>query len=310
MFWRRCMDRNNLLLTGASGFLGAILKEKLNKQGNEIYGLGRDKQEVSADITSSFVFPSDLKIDVVIHAAGKAHSVPKSSKEVREFYDVNFEGTKNICAALEQIKQLPKAFIFISTVSVYGRDFGNLISEKHPLNGVTPYAQSKIMAEKWLTEWCGARGVKLSILRLPLVAGPNPPGNLGAMITGIRSGKYLSIGKADANKSIVWAEDITEIIPKLIELGGVYNLTDGYHPCFSELETRISTSIGKRKPKKISMWLARCLGFLGDLLGERFPLNSIKLKKITSPLTFDDSKAVKELGWTPSRVLDKIAEII
>lgn len=304
------MNQNNFLLTGANGFLAKILKKKLQKEGVKIYSLGRNKQDINADITKKIIFPPDLEIDIVIHAAGKAHSVPKSLEEEQEFFDVNFEGTKNLCAALEKSGLLPKAFVFISTVSVYGLDSGNRIPESYPLNGTTPYAKSKILAEEWLSKWCDINKVKLGVLRLPLVAGPNPPGNLGLMLSGLKSGKYLSIGAARAKKSVIWAEDIVDVIPRLIEKGGVYNLTDGYHPSFSELESVISKALGKGKPKKIPLWFATCLGYVGDIIGKRFPINSEKLKKITSSLTFDDTKAIKELDWNPSKVLDKINHLI
>lgn len=97
-----------------------------------------------------------------------------------------------MCTALEQ-SGIPKAFIFISSVAVYGCDSGENITEEHSLDGTTPYALSKIKAEKYLEGWCIMHNVKLSILRPSLIAGPNPPGNLGAMIRGIRNGKYLSI---------------------------------------------------------------------------------------------------------------------
>ncbi|MBC7915293.1 MAG: hypothetical protein H7Y07_14350 [Pyrinomonadaceae bacterium] len=42
---------------------------------------------------------------------------------------------------------------------------------------------------------------------------------------------------------------------------------------------------------------------MGDILGKRAPINSVKLKKITSDLTFDDSKAREILGWNPTPVL-------
>lgn len=304
------MNQNSYLLTGANGFLAKIFKQKLQEANCEVYGLGRTDQDINADITKKFILPADVRVDVVIHAAGKAHSLPKSLEEGREFFAVNFEGTKNLCIALEESDNIPKAFIFISTVSVYGRDSGEMIEENHPLSGATPYAKSKIMAEEWLSKWCMERGVTLSVLRLPLIAGPNPRGNLQTMINGIRSGRYLSIGAGKAKKSIIWAEDIVTILPKLIERGGIYNLTDRYHPCFRELETGISNALGKRKPRNIPVWLAKCLGYAGDLLGRKFPINSDKLKKITSSLTFDDTKAVNELNWRPSTVLSKINQII
>lgn len=55
--------------------------------------------------------------------------------------------------ALENVG-VPKALIFISTVAVYGCEFGEQITEEHTLNGTTPYAKSKIMAEEYLTNWC------------------------------------------------------------------------------------------------------------------------------------------------------------
>jgi nucleoside-diphosphate-sugar epimerase len=52
------------------------------------------------------------------------------------------------------------------------------------------------------------------------------------------------------------------------------------------------------------MWLARIIANLGDLLGSKAPFNTKKLKKITSDLTFDDSKAREAFGWNPTHVLD------
>jgi GlcNAc-P-P-Und epimerase len=166
------------------------------------------------------------------------------------------------------------------------------------------------MAEEWLHEWAVKNNIRLSILRLPLVAGPNPPGNLGVMIKGITSGRYLSIGEANARKSMVGAEDIAYIIPQLAQKGGVYNLTDGYHPSFGELERNIAFALGKKPPVKVSLFFAKVLAFFGNFLGNKSPVNSDKLKKITSTLTFDDTKARVLLNWRPNSVLDKLPSII
>ncbi len=303
---------SDILLTGDTGFLGKALKSILDShEPDRIIGLSTvpSKQANRIDLTLPFQFAPTFSPSLVIHAAGKAHSVPKTEQEKRTFYQVNYEGTKNLCQALDSLGQLPKSFIFISTVAVYGIDEGQQIVEDHPLKGITPYAESKIQAEKWLKEWALKRGVTLSILRLPLIAGYNPPGNLGNMIRGIKSGRYLSIGKANVRKSIVWAEDIAKIIPKLSESGGIYNLTDGYHPSFGELEIAIAQAFNKKKPFKVPYWIAKSLAVSGDIIGNKFPINSDRLRKITSTLTFDDSKATKELGWRPTPVLDKIQEM-
>lgn len=304
------MNPTSILLTGATGFLGGILSKQLVTNGNHVTGQGRKHQEITADISSPFTFDKKHHFDIVLHAAGKAHVVPRSPEEEREFYQVNLEGTKNLCAAIDQLPTKPEAFIFISTVAIYGKDSGEMIHEDTPLNGTTPYAKSKILAEEWLKDWAAENNVTLSILRLPLVAGPHPPGNLGAMVRGIQTGRYASIGSASARKSMVWAEDIAGIVPRLAEVGGTYNLTDGYHPSFGELEQAIAAVLGKKHPLKVPMIAAKGLGLVGDILGSRFPVNSDKIQKITSTLTFDDRKAREVLGWNPSKVLDKVGEMV
>src|SRR5690606_19563932 len=132
-----------------------------------------------------------------------------------------------------------------------------------------PYAKSKIATENWLIEWCSKHNIRLAILRLPLIAGVNPPGNLKAMIDGIRTGRYFRIGDGSARKSVVLASDVAAIIPKAAEVGGIYNLTDGYHPSFAELELLIANQLGKPVPKTIPMFLAKVLGWTGDIVGGR-----------------------------------------
>ncbi|MFK1823703.1 NAD-dependent epimerase/dehydratase family protein, partial [Bacteroides fragilis] len=204
-----------LLFTGASGFLGRNIYQLLEKT-YVIKTVGLTSQDYyKIDIARNIPVFTEV-FDIVLHAAGKAHSTPKTEEEKQVFFDVNLQGTKNLCTALEQ-SGIPKAFIFISTVAVYGCDSGENITEEHPLNGTTPYALSKIKAEKYLERWCAMHNVALSILRPSLIAGPNPPGNLGAMIRGIRNGKYLSIAGGKARKSVLMVQDIANLLPMLIE---------------------------------------------------------------------------------------------
>ena len=243
------------------------------------------------------------RYDIVLHAAGKAHSVPRTEEEKRVFFDVNLQGTKNLCAALER-KGIPRAFIFISTVAVYGCDYGENITEEHPLDGVTPYAVSKRLAEEYLQKWCHEHNVILGIVRPSLIAGPNPPGNLGAMVHGIRSGRYLSIAGSRARKSVLMVQDIARLVPLLAEKGGIYNVCDSYQPTFRELETIICRQLNRNLPVSIPYWIATCMALIGDCLGEKAPINSLKLRKMTKSLTFSNEKAVRELGWRPTSVLE------
>ena len=292
----------NLLFTGASGFLGSNLYSLL-KEEYKIDTVGLIPQD-DYPINIAKDIPIFIEIyDVVLHAAGKAHSVPKTEEEKQLFFDVNLQGTKNICSALEKAG-IPKAFIFISTVAVYGCDFGENITEEHPLNGDTPYALSKIEAEKYLEGWCAMHNVKLSIIRPSLIAGPNPPGNLGAMIKGIKLGGYLSIGGGKARKSVLMVQDIANLIPLLVERGGVYNVCDSYQPTFRELEAVVCKQLNRKLPFSIPYWMADMMAKVGDILGEKAPINTLKLSKITKSLTFSNEKAIRELGWKPMSVLD------
>lgn len=294
------MDK--LLFTGGTGFLGKNVMPLLNER---------------YDVTTCGITPDDMikanfvsevpelpeKYDIVLHACGKAHVVPKTEAEKKAFFDVNYQGTVNLCKGLEKVG-LPKALVFISTVAVYGCDFGDMITEDHSLDGETPYAKSKIMAEEYLTEWCNNHNVVLGILRPSLLAGKNAPGNLGSMVKGVQKGYYMNIAGGNVIKSILMAEDIARILPLVAEKGGIYNVCDTRQPSFGQISESVAKQLGKGSPINIPYWMAWCMAKVGDLLGNKAPINSYKLEKMTKSLTFSNEKARKELGWEPLDVLE------
>lgn len=291
-----------LLFTGASGFLGTNVRPILDRK-YEIKTVGLSESD-DYNVNMSNVIP-ELKehYDVVLHAAGKAHIVPRTEEEKKSFFDVNYQGTVNLCKALEKIG-VPKSLIFISTVAVYGLDNGENITEEAELAGNTPYAESKIKAEKFLIDWCKKNNVILTVLRPSLLAGPNAPGNLGAMAKGIRTGKYLSIAGGRARKSVLMVQDIANLVMLSADKGGIYNVCDDSQPTFRELERIISSQLGKKLPISIPFWTAKAMALVGDLLGNRAPINSLKLEKITKSNTYSNERAKKELGWKPLNVLE------
>lgn len=285
-----------IILTGASGFLGGEMMDVLQSQ-HEIITLGRS---VSNNIVSDLglEIPILPKSDIIIHAAGKAHMIPKTPEEKNDFFQVNEEGTKNL---LKGIEELPKLFVLISTVAVYGEEQGENISEDHPLKGETPYALSKIRAEKLVQDWGKSNGVNVLIFRLPLIAGANPPGNLGAMIKAIKGGYYFRLGNGHARKSMVLGKDIAKAIPDLLDKSGVYNLTDGLHPSLRELDQYLADSEGK-KVRSFPIKPLEIVAKIGDFV-PFFPLNSYRVNKLKHSLTFSDEKARRELNWSPSPVI-------
>lgn len=289
------------LLTGASGFLGHYLKENL---GPELLTLGRGpRNNIKCDL--AIEIPDLPPIDLAIHNAGLAHRIPKNALEETKFFEVNSVGTQNLLKGFEASGHLPKSIVFISTVAVYGVNDGELISEEVTPNPETPYGKSKYDAEMFLQKWSIENNVNLVILRLPLVAGGNnTPGNLGAMIKAIKHGYYFRVGQGLSRKSMVLAKDLAEFIPKLSDFNGIYNLTDGDHPSLRELDEYIS-NIFHRKVKSLPIGLLKSLSRIGDVFSF-FPINTYRLKKLDTSLTFDDSKARKLLGWNPKSVIGNL----
>ncbi len=113
-------NKKTILLTGATGFLGSHIEQELLKQ-HKVIRLARGEKasgHVNADIKFKIPILSIPQIDLVVHAAGKAHVVPKTEAEKQEFYDVNLKGTENLLEALKNSNNNPKAFVFYSTLAV------------------------------------------------------------------------------------------------------------------------------------------------------------------------------------------------
>lgn len=289
-----------VLLVGSNGFVGSnilkVIREEnviftLNRSNsNYNYNLGYDK----IDIKESF--------DCVIHAAGRAHFTVKSSDDRRSFFQINVEGTIQLLESLSKRGGL-KYFIFMSSVSVYGMTEGYLVKEDSPLLASDPYGKSKIDAEYNVISWCKEHDVVCTILRLPLVVGRNAPGNLRAMIQAIKYGFYFNVADGASKKSMVLVSDIANIIIKVSKVGGIFNLTDGYHPSFNELSNCIAAQLGRGSVLSIPYFCAKYLANIGDAIGGKAPLDTLKLSKITSTLTFDDTRARRVFGWSPTSIL-------
>ena len=132
------------LITGGTGFLGSYIVNGLQKNANDIFLATRhpdqsnhilaDFEKGILDLQANSEFKSGTDELIVIHAAGKAHSVPNSETEKKTFFSVNVGGTKLLLEKLETLPRLPISLVFISSVSVYGLDTGDDIAESAPLN--------------------------------------------------------------------------------------------------------------------------------------------------------------------------------
>lgn len=300
-----------ILLTGASGFLGSRIYQHLVPE-HSITTLGRtpcSPRHIQCDLAIQVPDLPASRFDMVIHAAGKANATPRTVAERADYQRVNVQGTTHLLGALEKQSSLPAAFVHLSTVLTYGCSFGQELRETTPLLATDPYGASKADAETLLQAWATRTGVKLAILRLPLVVAEPQNGNLATLQSAIRRGYYVRIGSGLARRSMVRADDVAAVITRAANVGGTFNLTDGYHPTVRELEDAIARKFGRKRPiPAVPLSLIKPIARLSDginaIVGRRFPIDSIALRKLTSTLTFSDERARQQLNWRPHPVLD------
>ena len=310
-----------MILSGASGFLGGYLRRALAREGLPLVTVGRRSiapssprdRHISCDLGMSAPELALSGAVYAVHNAGLAHRRAHSDAECAAFFEINREGTRRFLAGLDRGQARVCGLVLISTVAVYGLEEGRDIDEDQSPEAEDPYGRSKCEAERLAAEWAGARDVPLCILRLPLVAGTRPPGNLGAMIRAIRRGYYLRIGAGSGRRSWVWAADVAALLPRALGRAGVYHLTDGAHPDFLEIETALRAHLAKPRGLALPGGPARMLAKLGDGLHRlgvhRFPFDGHRLRKMEAHLVFSDARARHELAWQPREVLAHVAQV-
>ena len=310
-----------LLLTGYPGFLASSIKEWFEKEHWEVDTLGllpcpegttKTGTHICCNLADSVPELGDSVYDLVIHAAGKAHVVPKTEAEKKSFYDVNVTGTAHLLEALQ--KTPPGSIVFISSVAVYGVETGVDIPEEAPLAAKTPYGESKILAEKLIMETTFSREVLRGVVRLPLIAGKEAPGNLGSMIRAIRKGYYFNVAGGKARRSVVLKEDVAPFLLALGRHGGIYNFTDRVGLTYAELSRKVREKISCPRrpdlPYPLAWGMALAGSILSFLLKRPMPFDFYRLKKLTESLTFNSSRAEKDLDFVPRPVIENIEEIL
>lgn len=295
----------NILITGANGSIGYELIDNL-KDLHNLYLLDikfNNLQQLNEDSNITFIklnildknkiINFDYDIDVIIHLAGKVHVKPKSEKEKKEFYQINTEATKYLYELA--IRKNIKHFIFISSISVYGKEFINA-KENNDCVPSTPYAKSKYLAEQAGLKLIKEYDLPLTILRLATVYGKYDRGNYKKMINFAHKGYLPIIGEGKNKKAIVYVKDVVNLIKDIIldkkTYGEIYNVSEDnytYENLITKIENVFDLNINKITIPTFIINLYKKIGLNISIFN--------KLETLSMNNSINNDKIKKELNY-------------
>ena len=286
----------SILLTGHTGFLGSVIYEELKKS-FRVLTAGRD---VSCDYHLDFskwdgTLQLKHSVDAIVHVAGLAHGKSISNEQMME---VN----SNSVSKLLKVAQLfaVKEFVLISSVAVYGKSNGFNIDETSLPQPFNIYGKSKLLAENAVLQWASSDKNRSYVnLRLPLIVGPNPPGNLGRLLKSISSRSHIYMLGNKAKKSVVFSSDVANFISHWLSqpqrISGTINLCNQTAPSFNWIENAIAKSEDHSFRFSIPIkFLWTTVNWMRAKLNISIPF----VGQLFYPLTFSDQLAREKFGYT------------
>ena len=200
----------NILITGKTGYIGNALEKFFIAQGDRVERLSVRRQTWQEKDFSKF--------DVVIHLAALVHNNTPHAR-LTDYFKVNYELTKNLANLVK--KAGVNKFIFLSTMSVYGKE-GSLtstvkINRYTKCNPTTYYGLTKYKAETMLEDLANNQ-FQVNIIRPPMVYGKNSPGNFSRLLK--LSKINFIYPKISNQRSVIYIEDLVDHINQLINYDG------------------------------------------------------------------------------------------
>jgi dihydroflavonol-4-reductase len=306
------------LITGATGFIGTTLAERLLRRGDAVRALVRDParadelRAMGADLVRGDVSqPETLNdavpdVDAVVHLAGLVKALTRE-----QLFKVNSDGTRSLAAAVARTGG-PK-FVLVSSLAAAGPSVpGRPRTEADRPAPVSAYGQSKLAAEEAVRSF--ATALDASIVRPPIVYGPRDKEFLPSLFQLAKTGIVLKSGTADKRYSIIHVNDLVDLIIAVAEGGervgeagvaGVYFGDDGVEYTWEGLARGALGALGRRGavvpvPEFVSWIAAGAATAAARLTGRPAILSLDKMMEIREPAwTCSSAKARRELGWTP-----------
>ena len=306
--------KTNILITGATGFIGshlvkALLKSNLNVKVNALVRISSDIAKLKSlgginylygDLQDKASLKKAIKgIDVLFHLAGilGKHGLSESM-----CYAVNVEGTRNlleVCAGNGQIRQ----FIYLSSAGVSGPNVENA-NEGYLPNPSNIYERTKARAESIVFDYYRERDVPVTVLRPEFLYGPGDTHLLG-LFKAIKKRMFFLI---DGGQSLLHPTYIEDIIQALLAccgntgtIGETYLIAGERSVTVKEFTGLIAKYLGVKRinrslSAKTAAFIARVFEFLLPILNIDPPLTLSRVKFFTESRSYDTLKARKGLG--------------
>lgn len=297
----------HILVTGATGFIGAALVNRL-KNNNFILSAStrnfvpdylNDVNIIKiGDLTPSLNWREALLgVDVVIHLASRVHIMKDKAGDPQAEYNLaNVDATLNL--ARQASERGVKRFIYMSSIKVNGEftDPGKVFTAEDSPSPQDPYSISKLQAELGLKMIALETGIEVVIIRPPLVYGPGVKANFLSMMQWLSRSIPLPLGGINNLRSFVALDNLVDLIVKCIDHPGAANqiflVSDGEDLSTTSLLYRLGNALNK--PARLIPVPISWLYFFATLFGRR-----MMVERLCSSLQVDISKTRKLLSWAP-----------
>lgn len=307
---------NQVLVTGASGFIGTRLCQALRERGCQVRTTSRNDSSLGGmalDLAELDSFPQALcaGIDTVFHLAGKAHALAELHQDNSDYWRINTDATRKLleAARLAGVKR----FVYFSSVKAVAASDTQPIDETFGQPATDPYGLSKYQAEQLVLT--GGYVPHSIVLRPSMVYGGSDKGNLPRMAGAIRRGLFPPLPECGNRRSMVYVDDLVAAALLAAEkpeaAGQIYIVTDRQAYSTRQIYDEIRLALGKPAIGwSIPMPLLKVVARFGDLfakfVGRRFPLDSDTLEKLTGSAWYSSAKIGRDLGFQPKHSLREV----
>jgi nucleoside-diphosphate-sugar epimerase len=283
---------NKIIITGISGFIGTNLNDFFQNNDETTLGVSRNPGNNQVDYLN-LNLSSFNESKAIIHLAGKAHDLKKTTED-KEYFDVNCGLTIKLFDQF--LESTCETFIYMSSVKAAADSVKGVLTENKIPNPITIYGKSKLAAEKYILSKNIPESKKVYILRPCMVHGPGNKGNLNLLYNVVSKGIPYPLGSFKNKRSFLSIQNLCFMIGQLLiikPVSGLYNVADDQSISTNQLIKLIGIGCGKKS--KI-LYLPRFLIVVLSKFGSLFhlPMNSERLQKLTESYLVSNTK-IKEV---------------